>query len=174
MLRFFIFIVGLFFLSIPIPGFVPSDRFAWTGPLRLSFTDRRNSSLRSSDTTGRTFGKPNRTLVPAPMVFRHKTLHLTAELNRQRKYKRKSTTIGSRNIRLISREIDISQIKTNLQFSDNVSRRWSGLVTIGALASVVLLFLNARPMVSDELARSSAGQWRKALTDRSRRTGLTG
>ena len=28
--------VGLFFLSIPIPGFVPSDRFAWTGPLRLS------------------------------------------------------------------------------------------------------------------------------------------
>ena len=36
--------VGLFFLSIPIPGFVPSDRFAWNGPLRLSFTDRRNSS----------------------------------------------------------------------------------------------------------------------------------
>ena len=68
--------VGLFFLSIPIPGFVPSDRFAWNGPLRLSFTDRRNSSLRSSDTTDRTFGKPNRTLVPAPMVLRHKTLHL--------------------------------------------------------------------------------------------------
>ena len=73
--------VGLiFFLSIPIPGFIPSDRFAWNGPLRLSFTDRRNSSLRSSDTTGRAFGKPNRTLVPAPMVFRHKTLHLPAEL----------------------------------------------------------------------------------------------
>ena len=79
--------VGLFFLSIPIPGFVPSDRFAWNGPLRLSFTDRRNSSLRKklyvtfpSNTTGRAFGKPNRTLVPAPMVFRHKTLHLTAEL----------------------------------------------------------------------------------------------
>ena len=63
--------VGLFFLSIPIPGFVPSDRFAWNGPLRLSFTDRRNSSLRSSDTTGRAFGKPNRTLVPAPMVPEH-------------------------------------------------------------------------------------------------------
>ena len=72
--------VGLFFLSIPIPGFVPSDRFAWNGPLRLSFTDRRNSSLRSSDTTGRAFGKPNRTLVPAPMVFRHKTLHLPSAL----------------------------------------------------------------------------------------------
>ena len=69
---------GIFFLSIPIPGFVLSDRFAWTGPLRLSFTDRRNS-LRS-DTTGRAFGNPNRTLVPAPMVLRHKTLHLTAEL----------------------------------------------------------------------------------------------
>ena len=70
----------IFFLSIPSPGFIPSDRFAWNDPLRLSFTDRRNSSLRSSDTTGRTFGKPNRFLVPAPMVFRHKTLHLTAEL----------------------------------------------------------------------------------------------
>ena len=68
--------VGLFFLSIPMQGFVPSGRFAWNGPLRLSFTDRRNSSLRSSNTTGRAFGNPNRTLVPAPMVFRHKTLHL--------------------------------------------------------------------------------------------------
>ena len=78
---------GIFFLSIPIPGFVLSDRFAWTGPLRLSFTDRRNSSLRKklyvtfpSDTTGRPFGKPNRTLVPAPMVFRHKTLHRPSAL----------------------------------------------------------------------------------------------
>jgi len=45
--------VGLiFFLSIPIPGFIPEDRFAWNGPLRLSFTARRNSSLRSSDTAG--------------------------------------------------------------------------------------------------------------------------
>ena len=76
--------VGIFFLSIPIPGFILSDRDAWNGPVRLSFTDRRNSSLRKklyvtfpSNTTGRAFGKPNRTLVPAPMVFRHKTLHLT-------------------------------------------------------------------------------------------------
>ena len=69
---------GIFFLSVPIPDFVSSDRFAWTGPLRLSFTDRRNS-LRS-DTTGRAFGNPNRTLVPAPMVLRYKTLHLTLEL----------------------------------------------------------------------------------------------
>ena len=71
--------IGRFiFLSIPIPVFIPSDRFARTGPLRLSFTDRRNS-LRS-DTTGRAFGKPNLTLVPAPMVFRHKTLHLPSAL----------------------------------------------------------------------------------------------
>ena len=76
--------VGLFFLSIPIPGFVPSDRFAWNGPLRLSFTDRRNSSLRSPNTIGRTFGNPNRTLVPAPMVFRHKTLYLTLSLHGKR------------------------------------------------------------------------------------------
>ena len=32
---------GIFFLSVPIPDFVSSDRFAWTGPLRLSFTDRQ-------------------------------------------------------------------------------------------------------------------------------------
>ena len=70
--------VELFFLSIPIPDFMSSDRFAWTGPLRFPFTDRRNS-LRS-DTTGRAFGKPNLTLVPAPMVFRHKTLHLSLAL----------------------------------------------------------------------------------------------
>ena len=28
--------VELFFLSIPIPDFMSSDRFAWTGPLRFS------------------------------------------------------------------------------------------------------------------------------------------
>ena len=48
MLRFFIFIVGLFFLSIPIPGFVPSDRFAWNGPVRISFTDERSEEFRRS------------------------------------------------------------------------------------------------------------------------------
>ena len=59
----FILNVGLFFLSIPIPVFIPSDRFAWTGPLRLSFTDRRNSSQarqtppvgRSENLTGHSF-----------------------------------------------------------------------------------------------------------------------
>ena len=69
--------VGLFFLSIPIPGFVPSDRFAWNGPLRLSFTDRRNSSQRSSDTTGRAFRKSKTTPDRAPMVPEHEHLRLT-------------------------------------------------------------------------------------------------
>ena len=39
------------------------------------------------------------------------------------KYKRKFAAIGSRTIRIISRENDLSQIKTGLLFSDNVSRR---------------------------------------------------
>ena len=63
------------------------DPVASVGRLTFSITDRRNSSLRKklyvtfpSNTTGRAFGKPNRILVPAPMVFRYKTLHLTAEL----------------------------------------------------------------------------------------------
>ena len=59
----FILNVGLFFLSIPIPVFIPSDRFAWNGPVRLSFTDRRNSSQarqtppvgRSENLTGPSF-----------------------------------------------------------------------------------------------------------------------
>ena len=33
--------IGIFFLSIPIPGFIPSDRGAWNGPVRFSFTDRQ-------------------------------------------------------------------------------------------------------------------------------------
>ena len=80
--------VGLFFLSIPIPGFVPSDRFARTGPLRLSFSDRRNSSLRKklyvtfpSDTTGRVFRKSKTTLARVPMVSNPDHLRLTLSLN---------------------------------------------------------------------------------------------
>ena len=53
--------------------------------------------------------------------------------------------------------------------------RWRVLClkTIGAGTRIRLGFPNVRPVVSDEFARSSAGQWRKALPDRSRRTGLT-
>ena len=79
--------VGIFFLSIPIPGFILSDRVAWNGPVRLSFTDRRNSSLRKklyvtfpSDTTGRSFRKSKTTLDRAPMVPEHEHLRLTLSL----------------------------------------------------------------------------------------------
>ena len=40
--------VGIFFLSIPIPGFIPSDRFVWNGPVRISFTDERSEEFRRS------------------------------------------------------------------------------------------------------------------------------
>ena len=79
--------VGIFFLSIPIPGFILSDRVAWNGPVRLSFTDRRNSSLRKklyvtfpSDTTGRSFRKSKTTLAGAPMVPEHEHLRLPLSL----------------------------------------------------------------------------------------------
>ena len=39
------------------------------------------------------------------------------------KYKRKFAAIGSRTIRIISKENNLSQIKTGLLFSDNVSQR---------------------------------------------------
>ena len=55
-------------------------------------------------------------------------------------------------------EIYTFQVTVRFLCSDNVSRRCSCSGTIGALASVVLLFLNDRPVVSDEPARSSAGQ----------------
>ena len=42
------------------------------------------------------------------------------------------------------------QVRFSLPGSDNGSRRCSCSGTIGAPASVVLLFLNARPVVSDE------------------------
>ena len=38
----------IFFLSIPIPGFIPSDRFVWNGPVRISFTDERSEEFRRS------------------------------------------------------------------------------------------------------------------------------
>ena len=42
------------------------------------------------------------------------------------------------------------QVRFSLPGSDDGSRRYSCSGTIGALASVVLLFLNVRPVVSDE------------------------
>ena len=47
-------------------------------------------------------------------------------------------------------EVYTFQVIVRFLCSDNVSRRCSCSGTIGALSSVVLLFLNARPVVSDE------------------------
>ena len=46
-------------------------------------------------------------------------------------------------------EIYTFQVTVRFLCRDNVSRRCSCLETIGALSSVVLLFLNARPVVSE-------------------------
>ena len=63
------------------------DPVASVGRLALSFTDRRNSSLRKklyvtfpSDTTGRAFRKSKTTLAGAPMVPEHEHLRLTLSL----------------------------------------------------------------------------------------------
>ena len=63
------------------------DPVASVGRLALSFTDRRNSSLRKklyvtfpSDTIGRTFRKSKTTLAGAPMVPEHEHLRLTLSL----------------------------------------------------------------------------------------------
>ena len=63
------------------------DPVASVGRLALSFTDRRNSSLRKklyvtfpSDTTGRSFRKSKTTLAGAPMVPEHEHLRLTLSL----------------------------------------------------------------------------------------------
>ena len=87
--------IGRFiFLSIPIPVFIPSDRFARNGPVRLSLISsvllllgktkdfaflslirRTHWPLEllasSSDTTGRAFRKSKTTLARAPMVPQH-------------------------------------------------------------------------------------------------------
>ena len=47
-------------------------------------------------------------------------------------------------------EVYTFQVTVRFLCSDNVSRRCSCWGTIGALSGVVLLFLNARPVVSDE------------------------
>ena len=57
------------------------DPVASVGRLALSFTDRRNSSLRSSDTTGRSFRKSKTTLARVPMVPEHEHLRLTLSLH---------------------------------------------------------------------------------------------
>ena len=65
------------FWSLFVFGIRVGDPVASVGHLAFSFTDRRNSSLRSSDTTGRAFRKSKTTLARAPMVPEHEHLRLT-------------------------------------------------------------------------------------------------
>ena len=69
------------FVTYSSPVFVFGDPVASVGRLAFSFTDRRNSSLRSSDTTGRSFRKSKTTLDRAPMVANPDHRRLTLSLN---------------------------------------------------------------------------------------------
>ena len=77
----------IYFVINPSLAIGIGDPVASVGRLALSFTDRRNSSLRKklyvtfpSDTTGRTFRKSKTTLAGAPMVPEHEHLRLTLSL----------------------------------------------------------------------------------------------
>ena len=60
-------------------------------------------------------------------------------------------------------EIYTFQVTVRFLCSDNVSRRCSCSGTIGALSGVVLLFLNARPVVSER------SEFRRSVIDKARR-----
>ena len=62
-------------------------------------------------------------------------------------------------------EVYTFQVTVRFLCSDNVSRRCSCSGTIGALASVVLLFLNDRPVVSDERSE----EFRRSVKEKGRR-----
>ena len=70
---------------------------------------------------------------------------------------------GQKNSCLI--EVYTFQVTVRFPCSDNVSRRCSCWGTIGALSGVVLLFLNARPVVSDERSE----EFRRSVIERARR-----
>ena len=61
-------------------------------------------------------------------------------------------------------EIYTFQVTVRFLCSDNVSRRCSCSGTIGALSGVVLLFLNARPVVSDERSEEFRRSVKESLT----------
>ena len=70
---------------------------------------------------------------------------------------------GQKNSCLI--EVYTFQVTVRFPCSDNVSRRCSCWGTIGALSGVVLLFLNARPVVSDERSE----EFRRSVKEKGRR-----
>ena len=126
------------------------DPVAPAGRLSFSFTDRRNSSLRSSNTTGRTFRKSKTTLARAPMVSNPDHLRLALSLNYR------LVLIWEISISLeISRMFRLPiVVDFRLYFLCRLSSavRWRVLCrkTIGAGTSVRLGFPNAWPVVFDE------------------------
>ena len=147
--------VGSFFLSIPMQGFVPSDRFAWTGPLRLSFTDRRNSSqARQTPPVGRSENLTGSSFVlqwssaTNPCIF---CLYYSSKEGEEKEIRKP-----------LFHSVPVFQIKISFPCSDNGSLRCSCSGTIGALASVVLLFLNDRPVVSER------SEFRRSVKEKAR------
>ena len=147
--------VGSFFLSIPMQGFVPSDRFAWNDPVRLSFTDRGNSSQarqtppvgRSENLTGSSF-LLQWSSATNPCIF---CLYYSSKEGEEKEIRKP-----------LFHSVPVFQIKISFPCSDNGSLRCSCSGTIGALASVVLLFLNDRPMVSER------SEFRRSVKEKAR------
>ena len=140
------------------------DPVASVGRLPFSFTDRRNSSLRSSDTTGRAFRKSKTTLARAPMVANPDHLRLTLSLN-CRPVLIWEITFYLEIIRTVRLP---AAANFCLYFSLPVSSavRWRVLCrkTIGAGTSVRLGFPNVRPVVSDERSEEFRRSVKESLT----------
>ena len=121
---------------------MPSDRFAWNDPVRLSFTDRGNSSQarqtppvgRSENLTGSSF-LLQWSSATNPCIF---CLYYSSKEGEGKEIRKP-----------LFHSVPVFQIKISFPCSDNGSLRCSCSGTIGALASVVLLFLNDRPVVSE-------------------------
>ena len=121
---------------------MPSDRFAWNDPVRLSFTDRGNSSQarqtppvgRSENLTGSSF-LLQWSSATNPCIF---CLYYSSKEGEEKEIRKP-----------LFHSVPVFQIKISFPCSDNGSLRCSCSGTIGAPASVVLLFLNARPVVSE-------------------------
>ena len=135
---------------------MPSDRFAWNDPVRLSFTDRGNSSQarqtppvgRSENLTGSSF-LLQWSSATNPCIF---CLYYSSKEGEEKEIRKP-----------LFHSVPVFQIKISFPCSDNGSLRCSCSGTIGALASVVLLFLNDRPVVSER------SEFRRSVKERARR-----
>ena len=120
---------------------MPSDRFAWNDPVRLSFTDRGNSSQarqtppvgRSENLTGSSF-LLQWSSATNPCIF---CLYYSSKEGEGKEIRKP-----------LFHSVPVFQIKISFPCSDNGSLRCSCSGTIGALASVVLLFLPPPPVVT--------------------------